>query len=336
MNNSLVSIIIPVFNRADVIKETLESVIRQTHENWELLLIDDGSTDSTRRIVNEYCITDLRIKLHDRPVDKIKGANSCRNYGFLLAKGQFINWFDSDDIMGVDFIREKLIPLYSNQYLDFCCCISSTFKYDFNTIETVERPTIMYSDNPIEDYILNGLYFYTNSPLWRKSFLDGKVLFDETLFRSQERDFHFRILLSAPKYLYLNKILFFKRIAGNSISNSSSESIVAQMSVFTYFDKVFSAVMQHSSIESQQKILEYIFYRQAVNIYNIATLSGDLYQRIHNCRPLAKKVIGYAFTIKILNTLRIKLILGLLMSLMLKKGYSYLYYPQFNHRKYNE
>ena len=98
MNNPLVSIIIPTYNRAHFIGETLESVIAQTYENWECIVVDDGSTDYTDELMEYYCKKDTRIQYHHRPDIKPRGANACRNYGFGVSKGEYINWFDSDDL----------------------------------------------------------------------------------------------------------------------------------------------------------------------------------------------------------------------------------------------
>ena len=82
MNNPLVSIIIPTYNRAHFIGETLESVLAQTYHNWECIVIDDGSTDYTDELMEFYCEKDSRIQYYHRPSHKPKGANACRNYGF--------------------------------------------------------------------------------------------------------------------------------------------------------------------------------------------------------------------------------------------------------------
>jgi len=94
----LVSIIIPTYNRAGIIGETLESIIKQSFSDWECIIVDDGSTDSTEAVVKEYTEKDSRFKYYRRPHEIIKGANSCRNYGFKKSAGKYINWFDSDDL----------------------------------------------------------------------------------------------------------------------------------------------------------------------------------------------------------------------------------------------
>ncbi len=122
----LVSIIIPVFNRADLTIETLQSIQNQSYVNFECILVDDGSTDDSFAVISEFIKGDARFQLYTRPENRLKGANSCRNYGFEISKGKFINWFDSDDIMHPDFISSKMAvfvddcdsyPLYCGLHL---------------------------------------------------------------------------------------------------------------------------------------------------------------------------------------------------------------------------
>jgi len=108
MSEPLVSIIIPTYNRAHLIGETLDSVLAQTYTHWECIVVDDGSSDSTSEILETYCKQDSRFQYHHRPIDKPKGANACRNYGFELSKGEYINWLDSDDLVSHNKIEEQL------------------------------------------------------------------------------------------------------------------------------------------------------------------------------------------------------------------------------------
>lgn len=127
----LVSIIIPTYNRAHLISETLNSIISQTYTNWECIMVDDGSTDNTNRLIKNYCKKDHRFKYYTRPASMQKGANSCRNFGFNVSKGNYVNWFDSDDFMFPDFIKIKLDKL-KNGHFDFV--ISKSILFENNNL----------------------------------------------------------------------------------------------------------------------------------------------------------------------------------------------------------
>jgi len=104
-NNELVSIIVPVYNAAGCIADTILSIKSQTYENWELLLCDDDSTDDSVKIISEYL--DERIKLLPRG-DYEKGAAHARNRGIDNAKGRYIAFLDADDKWKVNKLEKQL------------------------------------------------------------------------------------------------------------------------------------------------------------------------------------------------------------------------------------
>lgn len=329
----MVSIIIPTYNRADILSETLDSILLQKFEDWECIIVDDGSTDSSQEIINKYIKADSRFKFYNRPSDRSKGANVCRNFGLEKARGEYINWFDSDDIMHSNFLKHKVEILERNISLDFCACISKTFSQNFKDAEVIERPRVMNSDNYIEDYLINGLYFYTPSPLWRSTFLKGKKCFDETLYRSQERDFHFRMLTFNPKFIYIDKVLFYVRTGSNSITNSASSSLQAQKSVFKYFNGVFDYLKRNKNLNNRDVLMKYVFYRQATNYYNINQLCTSVSQRFNILLSHIKYLIDYVRSLKGIKRHFIKITIGLFFLLIFKKGYKYFYFPEYNYAK---
>lgn len=225
MNNSLVSIIIPTYNRADLIGETLDSIIAQTYNNWECIVIDDGSTDSTSMLLGNYMSNDHRIKYHLRPQDRLKGACSCRNYGFKLSKGIYINWFDDDDVMHPDFIKKKVDFFKENEM--FNCVISKTqfFKDTINTIIGKEERTYN-SENLLEDFVTLKRSWYVCDSMWRKDFLKNKNIFSTVLLKGQDRDFHTRMLMDKNLYIgFLDRYLVYYRQHNNTISNNFSKKV---------------------------------------------------------------------------------------------------------------
>jgi glycosyltransferase involved in cell wall biosynthesis len=225
--NALVSIIIPVFNRAVMTLETLKSIQNQSYSHFECILVDDGSTDNSIAVISDFIKQDERFKLFSRPECLLKGANSCRNYGFEISKGEFVNWFDSDDIMHPNFIAAKMAVF------DDCDVVISKHCYFSDTIQNIlsyENRTHS-SDNLFEDFVILKISWYTPDPLWRKAFLTGKQLFREELKKGQDRDLHIRLLMDKPKTVFLDKYLTYYRLHENTISNTFSAE-VAQ----THFD----------------------------------------------------------------------------------------------------
>lgn len=214
----LVSIIIPVFNRAHLIGETLDSIVKQTYKNWECIIVDDSSTDNTKEIVGKYILKDSRFQYYERPFKKNKGANSCRNYGFEISKGQYINWFDSDDLMVESKLASQIAALINSDY-SFAVCQTLVFE---NTVENVIglRKSKIYSDDFFNDFITNDIKWLTQAPIFRKSFLDNSgVVFDESLHQSQERDFFIKILNLVDGYIFDDTPLVLFRKHNQSISH---------------------------------------------------------------------------------------------------------------------
>ncbi|MFY0687761.1 MAG: glycosyltransferase family 2 protein [Cyclobacteriaceae bacterium] len=93
----IISVVVPAYNRAHTLKRCIESVLNQEYKNWELLIVDDGSTDSSKDLVLSYSKNNAEIKWLERPQERPKGANACRNLGIENAAGSFVAMLDSDD-----------------------------------------------------------------------------------------------------------------------------------------------------------------------------------------------------------------------------------------------
>lgn len=223
MQNTRVSIIIPVFNREEIIKTTLDSIIVQTYINWECILVDDGSTDNTKQTINYYIQKDSRFNYIERPKEIKKGANACRNFGFTLAKGEFINWFDSDDVMEPDFLQQK-----TTAFLPDTNAVLHRNKYSNYKLTRFRESKFKYSspDNLFYHYALDEIEIQTSGFMWKKEFLIGKQLFNETIRRYQDNEFHIRMLSLRPNIKILNEELAIIRGGdGNPTQISSKQNL---------------------------------------------------------------------------------------------------------------
>jgi glycosyltransferase involved in cell wall biosynthesis len=224
----LVSIIIPVFNRADLLTETLSSIQTQSFENFECILVDDGSTDGSQEVLKQFAKLDQRFVFFDRPSGLKKGGNTCRNYGFSKCRGKYVSWFDSDDIMVSDSILTRVNAIESNDAEVVVCRLGffkeNPLEFTLDTRLSIEPKT----DNPPLEFFAGGFWFGTIQPMFLKEVIEKQAsLFDTDLFRNQETEFFVRILLGNPKIIYLNEPLVLLRGHSNSISgnyNSQSEN----------------------------------------------------------------------------------------------------------------
>ena len=127
--NSLVSIIAPAYNASNYIEDFILSIIGQEYIYWELLIVDDGSTDNTIEIIKKYSSVDKRIKIIQREREP-KGSVTCRNIGQELAKGKYIIHFDADDIVRNYCLLQRVAFMEANADVDY-----ATFK----GVSVVER-----------------------------------------------------------------------------------------------------------------------------------------------------------------------------------------------------
>ena len=137
MIKPIVSLIVPVYNAVDTLVRCVESVINQTFKDWELLLVNDGSSDSSGDLCDAYAAADQRIKVIHK---KNGGVSSARNYGLDNARGEYIAFIDSDDYLYLDFLEKML----KNTPADMIICgfeneISGSFCPRFNKIDLYQN-----------------------------------------------------------------------------------------------------------------------------------------------------------------------------------------------------
>lgn len=196
-NNPLVSVIMPLYNAALYVEEAVKSVINQTYPYWELIIVDDGSTDNSLEIANGFC--DDRIKVLSQ---KNSGACVARNKALFLATGEFVKFLDADDVLFAECLAQQ-VP----QILQLAGHQIPFGDYDF--IDKESKLLFEYSFDLSEELYANQPYFFskhweviTSSPLHRKELLISIDGFDETLPRGQESDLHLRLALSDVEFIY--------------------------------------------------------------------------------------------------------------------------------------
>ena len=182
--NPLVSIIIPTYNRADLIRGTLDSIVAQTYTNWECIVIDDGSTDGTDRLVDHFVKKDNRFKYLIN--ERTKGAQGSRNTGLIKAKGDYIQFFDSDNIMYSNHLKVKIDAFNHNLDLDIVTSFSHVKNANNEIIDIFTWVTL---GNVFEKMIRQHTYVDTNSALI-KSKIFNNYLLDENTPSYQELDLH--------------------------------------------------------------------------------------------------------------------------------------------------
>lgn len=191
-----VSIIIPLYNRVDLVGQTLDSVINQTYKNWEAVIVDDGSTDGSFEYIQGLANNEPRIKSLQRN-RKPKGASTCRNIGIEHAQGDYIIFLDSDDLLAPHCLNQRIQAFQNYQTYDF---LVFPVQYFRKTIEDNDKIFLRYF---YKDYLTSFIlqsHWITMSPIWKKEAVLALNKFDEKLVCMQDSDLHTRALIKGMKF----------------------------------------------------------------------------------------------------------------------------------------
>ena len=201
MEKTLVSIIIPTFNRGHIISEALDSVLSQTYEHWECIVIDDGSVDNTVKVVQQYVEKDSRFKVFDRPNTSKKGPSSARNHGVNNALGEYVLFLDSDDLLTSTCLKNRIA--FAEKYYENDIWIFKMKLVNTAAISEDDSVTIGGIDYTAEECLTLFFKFENpftvTNPLWKKEYFLSLEGFDEDLTRLEDPDLHCRALLNGAR-----------------------------------------------------------------------------------------------------------------------------------------
>jgi len=217
----LVSFIIPHYNSIQYIKETISSIESQTYKNYEILVVDDNSSDVVFEELKNIIGVKENIYLYSLPKEFVKGANSCRNFGLYHSKGEFVNFIDSDDIILPSKIETQLEVFENNPDLGMLICKTQYFSNNiFNRLELLQHHDFQVSDDFLAAYISKKSLWCTNSALIKKSKL-GNITFRPGFLDAHEWLFYVELMIAGIKVDFVNDVLVLKRKHDGSIGNIS-------------------------------------------------------------------------------------------------------------------
>lgn len=241
----MISIIVPVYNVKKYLRTCIESVLAQTYTDWELLLVDDGSKDSSGSICDYYAAQDSRIHAMHK---ENGGVSTARNYGLENAKGAWIMFVDSDDMLlphALDFCMAH------TEGVEMVCCECKTVHEDgvteFNNKQTLHNPELMSSRDYAERILSYNTLCGPVCKLISKDVIDT-AHFEKKLHKGEDAQFLVSLLIKKDFKVYCSSEIIYKyRILTNSLSHGN-------------------ALMQISYIK---ELISYLHYRiQEVDIEN--------------------------------------------------------------------
>ncbi|MEO0794563.1 MAG: glycosyltransferase family A protein [Verrucomicrobiota bacterium] len=197
MSNELISIVIPHFERVDLIKITIDSIKSQTDPNWELIIVDDGSNQQTLKALHDLSDRS-RIRVFQR-TDGDKGPSRCRNLGVKQARGEWIMFVDSDDWMAPWCLEQRRAAMESNPDAGFIVFPVALFQ-NVPGDQDVLWNELDSSRDDLTRFLSSDSPWHTSSPLWRRSAFTSIHGFNERVFYGDDSDLHMRALLEGIPY----------------------------------------------------------------------------------------------------------------------------------------
>ena len=236
MDYPLVSVLIPAYNAADYIAETISSVLAQTWPNLEVIVVDDGSKDATLAKARQF---EGKVQV---VTQTNAGASAARNHAFSLAAGEYIQYLDADDLLHPDKIKAQMHCLAGQP----TTVISASAWAMFYTVpdENALQPTILWRDysNPVDwlvDAWQNVVWMQPSAWLAHRTLLEAAGPWNEELSLHDDGEFFCRVLLRSSKIKFCSEAKsFYRKGLSNSLSTTRNEkAILSHLSVCQLYEK---------------------------------------------------------------------------------------------------
>lgn len=226
MEEPLVSVILPVYNGADFVGETIESILNQTYKNIELIIVDDASVDQSRKVIGSY--KDSRIKTIF--CKKNRNVVNSGNIGFEEAKGKYIALIGHDDLWKADKLEKQIAFLEEHPSYSVCFSLMDVIDENRKIVKNSFFYNLFSENNQEADEWVRKLFVYGNSfcapsACIRKTMLDKAGYYRYALVQLQDYDLWLRLFLEGEVYIYPEKLTFYRRFNnGKNLSAINAET----------------------------------------------------------------------------------------------------------------
>lgn len=264
-----VSIVLPTYNRAHLLPRAIDSVLRQTYSAWELIVVDDRSTDGTDGVVREYVRRDSRIRYVENTHKQ--GCAGARNQGREVARCDFIAFVDSDDTWRPHHLQAVMEHFAGNEDLDWIYADSEIVEDGVVVTRSVfhelwthrgelrasrrGRLAVLDHEGLLEHAIQHGLYAACQSSVMRRR-LFATTVFDEDLQATEDWLFALEIVHKGYRLAYLDDVHFTYVLHPHSISaNPRSKSVEENLAVYAEFEKFYEIVPRRMTLTPAQRLV---------------------------------------------------------------------------------
>lgn len=282
------------YNRAHLVEESLNSIQNQRIRDWECLIIDDGSNDNTEEIIGDKIATDHRFKFLKRPDNYRKGLPGCRNYGLDRAKGEYIIFFDDDDIVHPENLRFCFDILNSSNY-NFIRYNKQPFTGSFRSLalrSIKDSRLTSFSNRDIEKMITGEIPFASCCVLWDKKCFEGER-FNESLMYAEEWECYSRILIAGYEGVSTDAVLYFNRKHPISNTGEFRKKIPVRVASQLKAAELVIKNLYRNNLYNEQ--LKNFFLRMGFNLKSYSLINMSLKAANAGFLEKLKYKLGYKF-----------------------------------------
>ncbi len=253
---TLISIIIPFYNRGYIVKDTLTSVLAQTHTNWEVIIVDDGSTNEELDNLKLLIADNEKIKLLKR-TSLLKGPSACRNAGIETAAGKYIVFLDTDDILDKDCIKNRLELMCQSPEIDYAVFNMWKFKQYPGDMDEMFSLHPSSGDNYLSMFMRLQIPWQVMAPIWKKETLQKLNGFNESMTYAEDPELHTRALLDKTLQYKVFKELppdSYYRMASNLHQNTSTDIKKSVDGRIQFVISIYNAIQEKYKGKDRKKL----------------------------------------------------------------------------------
>ncbi len=271
-----VSIIIPTFNAERYIGQVIDNILSQTFNEWELIIVDDGSTDKTEEIVRAVCDPRIQFILRNR---QPKGSATCRNIGQMLAKGEYFIHFDADDFIAPFCLKQRINYMDNHPDIDFATFHGSTVisGQDGKYVETDKKWGYPLSNDDLGDFLSTNYPYSVWNNIYRTSSFIG-YLWDEKVKIYTDFSYIVPCLVAGKKHGYDQDSMadYIYRMGQSNAMTQSFISDEKYVSTKYLFSKTLDSLSQTSNPYYYKNRFYNFFKLQFRRLINEGTLSQEI------------------------------------------------------------
>lgn len=277
-----VSIITPSFNRGFIVDETAQSIFAQTYENWEWVIVDDGSTDNSWELLESYTRQDDRVKIFKRDREP-KGACTCRNIAVERCTGEYVMFLDTDDLLAPFCLEQRVAVAQKHSDCDFVIFPMLIFKkekHDLSTLWNIDSEKDDLMRLLTGDPVCQG-----TGTLWKKESFVQVGMWHEELKLWQDIELHIRSLLYPVKYVKRLDLQpdVYLRVSEESLSRTNFYSEPKMKSRAYVYQYACDEIVRKGLIDKYReglRVMGYDVLLSSVNSHQF-DLSKELMRHMH-------------------------------------------------------